>query len=374
MAKEIKYLNGYEIVDEKSRNDISEMKNKIENGEGASQSQAIIDVTVLPTEDINEGVFYRLMRAKFVSNFYWKAPNWICHCVNELPNVGEPVTKSMEDITAYYSVQQNEVYGYVDSFVSAAGGVPVGWYPIGVLGQAFDIKWGGVITDESDMTNDAAHVLLSKDYYMYQNGWCKLAMGYEKQPEFDIQWDGVIGDKFSLDLTPLGFPNVWFVKISDEVFTSEQLIGATYTQSYGYESIIEENDIDSDTYPGALNIDDIIVCYSSDDTNAALGLPSEYLTNGIYFVYYNDGTQEYWTDRLVAPSKVVKIDEKFLPEMDIDLDSLHTVSRTGNYNDLNNKPNLSNYATTSQLSSYAKKSEVETMISNAIGSAIGGSY
>ena len=33
-----------------------------------------------------------------------------------------------------------------------------------------------------------------------------------------------------------------------------------------------------------------------------------------------------------------------------------------------------NYATTSQLSSYAKTTDVETMISDAIGSAIGGSY
>ena len=387
-------------------NEINEKLGKIDNLESAISnisSNTIIDVISLPTENINEGVFYRLTTAKFVSNFYTYVDGWKCHYVNELPEVGEPVTSDMINITGYYNAQDNEVYGYADSMVSAAGEIPVGWYPIGVLGQAFDVTWGGIITDV-DRVDNTAKVLLSQDYYMYQDGWCKLAMGYEKVPEFDITWDGVVGDKFALDMSPLGYPNgTYFVKVSDKVLSVESVVGATVTQDGGYYHVLSEDDLDTTTFSGAFTMGNCAVCvYSANDLNNALGLPEGYMTNGIYFAYVVDVD---YTNRLVAPSKVVKIDEKFLPEMNVDLDSLHTVAKSGNYNDLNNKPTIYTdvvrYNTTQALSLtnksivrfnidvYSKsevdtkianfdggitESQVETMISNAIGSAIGGSY
>lgn len=324
----------------------------------------IADVVELPTENIKENCFYRLLTAKFVSSFYYAVDGWTCYCVNELPDIGKPVSTDMINITAYYNISDNEVYGYADETISTVGGIPVGWYPIGVLGQAFNVTWGGVITDV-DNVDDSAKLLLSYDFYIYKNGWSLVPFAYEKQPKFDIQWDGVIGDRFALDISVLGFANTYFVKVSDEVFTIEQLVGAKFTQSDGEEYVLTSNNIDTTTYPGGLDVGSgVIVVYSQEDLNATLGLPSGYITNGTYFVYIVDGQ---YTNRLVAPTKIIKIDEKFLPDVSIDISSLglHSVATTGNYNSLNNRPNLSNYATTS---------DVETMITEAVGAAIGGSY
>ena len=49
---------------------------------------AIIDVVELPTEDINEDVFYRLLTACFVVNQLERNQDTV-YCVTSLPDVGE---------------------------------------------------------------------------------------------------------------------------------------------------------------------------------------------------------------------------------------------------------------------------------------------
>ena len=181
------------------------MAKMISEIEGCGSNVApIIDVCELPTENISESNFYRLVTAKFV-NAYTTIYGWICHCVDGLPEVGEPVSTDMVNITAYYNTQDGEVYGYADSNISATGGIPVGWYPIGTLAQAFNISWGGVITDAKDGNGTSNYVLLKYDFYVYKNEWLPfIHFAYEKMPEFDIQWDGVIGDRLALDISALG--------------------------------------------------------------------------------------------------------------------------------------------------------------------------
>jgi hypothetical protein len=175
-----------------------------------------------------------------------------------------------------------------------------------------------VITDE-EQVDDSAKVLLSKDYYIYQNGWCKIPFAYEKAPEFDIQWDGVIGDRFNLDMSALGFTGISITKISNTPILADELLGynveKTYSDSRNEHYTIAEDYIDTNTYPGGVTIcnGEIVSIYSADESNAALGLPSGYLTNGIYFFY--NTTTECWISRLTAPSKVIKIDERYLPDM-----------------------------------------------------------
>lgn len=364
---------------------------------GGGSGAGIIDVVELPTQDIKENSFYRLLSAKFVSNYY-SVDGWMCRAVNGLPDTGVAVSTDMVNITAYYNTQDNGVYGYVDSNLSYAGGIPVGWYPIATLAQVFNVSWGGVITDIDNMLGNSAYLLLSYDFYIYKNGWSLVPFAYESH-QFDIQWDGVIGDRFALDMSLLGFSNTYFVKVSDEVFTVEQLIGATARHSNGDTAEISSYDLDTTTYAGAIAFGSaIVVVHSSDDLSAALGLPAGYVTNGIYFVYIID---EGYVSRLVAPPKITKIDSKFI-NIDKDNIGLHSVAFSGNYNDLYGKPtvytDVVRYNTTQSLSStykanartnidvysksevdtkiagYAKTTDVEALISNAIGTAIGGSY
>ena len=200
-------------------------------------------------------------------------------------------------------------------------------------------------------------------------------IGYEIPPKFDIIWDGNMDGHIALDMTPIGYENTYFVKVSDDVLTIEDVVGGQFS-TLGFTDTIYEYNIDTETWPGAFTINDyIVVLHSADELATAIGIPTGIYTNGVYFYFsLNDDGSKYYTCRLVGATEIVKIDEKFLPEMSVDSLGLHSVAKSGNYNDLYNRPNLNNYVTTSKLNNYATTSNVQTMINNAIGNAIGGEY
>lgn len=374
-----------------------EARQAIENlGTGGA---AIIDVLELPEEDINDKAFYRLLSGTLIYNQYdQREYNRRCICVNELPKVGQPVTTDMTDLLVYYSIADNDAYGYITLELGASAGVPEGWYTLAMLAPVFETPWEGIVTDiNDDPHDDSFRLLLTKDYYIYQDEWCKLPFACEKAPRFDIQWDGVIGDRFALDLSSIGKDEgLYLVKVSSMVLTAKEIIGAKYTQANNndYECVIIEEDIDADSFVGTLTIDGggMAIVYSADDLNAALGVPAGYVTNGIYFVYAENG---FYTNRFVAPPRITKIDEKFLPDLE-----LSTVAITGNYYDLFNAPqdiirynqgtqtlndsqkrnvrnSISVYSKNevdAKIKDWVEYQEVYQMINDAIGSAIGGSY
>lgn len=151
----------------------------------------------------------------------------------------------------------------------------------------------------------------------------------EIPPAFDIQWDGVIGDKFALDLSPMGFPNMYAVKVSDSVFTAEELDGAllTFSNDSWSDVIINSDTIDTSTYAGALNLDWVFIVYDADSFNTALGTPEGYITNGTYFICVID---ENYINRFVAPTTIKKLDNKYL--------DLEGFAKSGSWNDLTDKP------------------------------------
>ena len=147
-----------------------EVLEKVPSGGGA----AIIDVIALPTENIDEDSFYRLLTGTFVlaKTTY---DSFTCYCVESLPETGEPVTVDMQSITAYYNVQDGGVYGYINDMLSAAVGVPAGWYALDILAPSFGVGWGGVITNILDDPNDGAfRLLLEYVVYSYKDGWISL--------------------------------------------------------------------------------------------------------------------------------------------------------------------------------------------------------
>jgi hypothetical protein len=147
---------------------INEINSKAENGSG--EGKAIIDVVALPTEDINEDVFYRLLTGTFVYNQYVEN-GYTVYCVEGLPEVGEPVTPDMVNVIAYYNVQDGDVYGYIDDNLSSATGVPAGWYTLAMLAPSFGVEWSGIITDILDDPGDASlRILLEYVIYSYKDG------------------------------------------------------------------------------------------------------------------------------------------------------------------------------------------------------------
>ena len=161
---------------------------------------AIIDVIELPTENINEDAFYRLLTPIFVYNQYHSV-NFTCRCVNKLPSVGEAVTNAtVSVIIAYYSVSNGEVYGYVDSMISSAFSIPVGWYPLANLLPAAGQTFGGIYNNVIDTpVNDTYCLVL--EYVLYSNkggvwtsqktiGWQGQRGGAEV---FNLPWNKAFG-------------------------------------------------------------------------------------------------------------------------------------------------------------------------------------
>lgn len=165
-------------------------KRKAENGEieenafyftpGGDESAggpAIIDVIELPTEDIQENTFYRLLTGSVVRNGLDR-DDFTCLCVEGLPEIGESAFDQESMLfTVYFNTQDREVYGYVDSMLSMALSAPAGWYPVAVLFGAIDGEYGGVINDISEDPRDGlARFLVSKTIYQYSGKWVSMKM------------------------------------------------------------------------------------------------------------------------------------------------------------------------------------------------------
>jgi hypothetical protein len=148
---------------------------EIEVPEGGSSSPAIIDVVELPTENINENVFYRFLSGSIVINQY-VYNTYTIHCVETLPESGLPATNiDQTEGNVYYNVADGEAYGYVDDMLSAGLSVPAGWYPGDTLLGALGFGYSGVITDiTDDPRDDTFRLLLEYVVYQYKDKWVSL--------------------------------------------------------------------------------------------------------------------------------------------------------------------------------------------------------
>ena len=170
---------------------ISDVQEQINNiGGQIGGGAAIIDVLELPTEDIREDCFYRLLTGKFVfdQNVY---AHWIVKCVEEFPDIGESVLSgdlsnlgdiSAYSVTAYYNITTGETSAYVPQEIAPAFGVPTGWYSVAILMGAVGLQFGGVITNILDDPRDGEFlILLERVNYSYKDGWV---------PHDKIGWSG----------------------------------------------------------------------------------------------------------------------------------------------------------------------------------------
>lgn len=336
----------------------------------------IIDVVELPQSNVQENMFYRLLTASFVVREE-KVPNCTCYCVNALPATGEVVTDaSFSYFIGYYNTADNDVYGYADEMLASAFGVPAGWYTFSMLASVAGVGFNGIITNMTDCPdNDYYAVLLEHNLYSYKNGWKAVdAISdwevsdpneagyiankpfYTEPPIINISWDGDMTDKPVMDMSLLGYDEgTYFVKVSDLVPDSEMLVNGTRSSRWfdngeeNYSEIdISMGDIDWNTYSGAYTVtNSIIVVYSVEMLNAALGLPEGAISNGVWFYRYISDSYSEYVELLKSPTIIHKINSNYLPD---------------------------NVVYEADLLGYATTTSVQTMINNAIGNAIGGSY
>jgi hypothetical protein len=173
----------------------------------------------------------------------------------------------------------------------------------------------------------------------------------EIPPAFDIQWDGNMTGRETL----ANGEGEFFVKVSDEVLTKEQLLNATYYFNDGYVETILEEDIQEVNELGIIQIfNDILVVTSANDFINGAGLPEGSVSNGVWFMNITDasGAEDvYYINRLVAPTIVKKIDSEYL--------DLEGFAKTEDLEGYAKTEDLEGFAKTEDLEGYAKTEDLE---------------
>lgn len=165
--------------------------------------EAIISVTQLPTENINEDVLYRLTTGMVVFNGQngRAFDDTAVYIVDSLPETGEPCSSDIGESTAiYYNTSNGAAYGYIDDRASVSLIQSVGWKSASTAFAAMGYQYSGVVTSMNDVARSSAAVLLEHALYHYKNGWERVA-----------------GDTPFFDLSNLGLEAVDLAGVADGV-------------------------------------------------------------------------------------------------------------------------------------------------------------
>lgn len=139
---------------------------------------------------------------------------------------------------------------------------------LGEDGKTLNVTGGGGGSQADWNQNDET----AADYVKNRPG------GYTKTtPGYEITWDGVVGDKVVVD-----GGEMQLVKVSDRVFTVEELIGATAI--FGDRSFIVSND-DINSQNGIITNEGFLVC-SAPTTISGITIPEA----GTYFMRIDETT------------------------------------------------------------------------------------
>lgn len=143
----------------------------------------------------------------------------------------------------------------------------------------------------------------------------------EIPPVFDITWDGDMTGHEIFDYGDGGYD----VKVSDQVFTKEQLLNSTTFNSNSLEVINTEENISIYEEFGVIFLDGGMVIFSAEKFNSVAELPEGTYSNGVWFSNWT-GENPYYVNRLVATTTIKKIDKEYLPDTEV------------SWNDLTDKP------------------------------------
>lgn len=149
-----------------SYNDLTD-KPTIPSGGGSGGGASIIYATELPSTP-SQAIYVvtedEVVKVELYQSQILPSEMAYCEIVDTLPEIGSPAMDlSTNAMYVYYLTTDGEIYGYVDAALEAAGGVPVGWYPVAPLFDAVGTTYGGQITS-TDQATDAStmYALLTK--------------------------------------------------------------------------------------------------------------------------------------------------------------------------------------------------------------------
>lgn len=194
--------------------------------------------------------------------------------------------KTYDKLCLVLGTDGNSYLSTQESVTGVEPGVTEGWekYWQFLCGSG---KGGGVQSDYAQ--NDETQM----DYIKNRPGGY-----YQTVPGVDIQWDGVVGDKPNVDV---GGGMIW-VKVSDEILTAEQMIGATATRVQGsgnQSALVTENDIMSGD--GFVLVSEGFIVSFSKTTVKINGHPLTVPETGTYFAYMEQDGETTYISGLTKP-------------------------------------------------------------------------
>lgn len=232
------------------------------------------------------------------------------------------VARLWQNIVAKLGTKADTNHNHDDVYETKGAAAAVKDELLNGAGEAYDtLKELGELIDENIDAIEALEIVASAKPDWNQNDESKSDYVQNRThysiPGIDITWDGVMGDRVSLYLYSLGFGESYFVKVSDEVFTPEQLVGSQIVDTTGEITMVTENTIDSTSFPGAHLIQKdvdfwyVASVYDVDELKAYLNSAFGYnLTNGTYFLLFGD----FNITSLTKEGYLRQLDEKFIPD------------------------------------------------------------
>lgn len=148
---------------------------------GGDSGGGIIDVTELPTENIDTSAIYRVDTTRVehgaLENGEWvlvQDPVFITNVVEELPETGTPVVSDDGSMfILYYQRKDGNIYWYCTEDMGAEVGKTAGWYADVEFWTFIGMPYGGKIYSKSEASTEAFSALIiagTAKLYHYVNG------------------------------------------------------------------------------------------------------------------------------------------------------------------------------------------------------------
>mgnify|MGYP003293196496 CR=1 FL=1 len=102
--------------------------------------------------------------------------------------------------------------------------------------QTFDAETQQMLRDKLGMDNQRVEAVQQFDWAQNDPeapSYIRNRTHYYAPPEFDISWDGEIGDRFAVDAEQFGVAGLCLVKVDDRVFSVEQMRGSVLENTNG---------------------------------------------------------------------------------------------------------------------------------------------
>lgn len=165
-----------------------------------------------------------------------------------------------------YNIDSGKLSTATNAFVSHLGTIAGSGSKVVIGGSEYSIASGKVAGAISDL---------------------EIVLGNLNNPSsgsaFEIKWDGDTTGRAMIPLDDIGYSGFYAVKVSDHIYAEEDISGGVAMMNDGSTDSI---DYVTNNIPGLMFYSNVLfIVYDSNLLSTVMGVPSEYVPEGLYFGY-----------------------------------------------------------------------------------------